>query len=78
MNHPRPVPTANCRACGEPLGYRTASTDLGHLDDQLTLCRHCFNEIHRGILLVWTDCPLAPCGTGTVARQQEGRRKTDC
>jgi hypothetical protein len=67
-----------CRACGEPLNYRTAATDVPHLDDQLALCLQCFNETHRGILLVWTDSPLAPSGTGTVPRQREGRRKTDC
>ncbi len=67
-----------CRACGSPLGYRTAATDHRHLDDQLSLCRQCFNEVHRGILLVWTDCPFAPSGTGTVPRQRVGRSKTDC
>ncbi len=67
-----------CRACGSPLGYRTAATDHRHPDDQLTLCRQCFDEIHRGILLVWTDCPFAPSGTGTVPRQRVGRMKTDC
>jgi hypothetical protein len=78
MSRRRSVPTAFCRACGEPRWYRTASTDLRHLEDQLTLCLQCFNEMHRGILLVWTDCPHPPSGTGTVPRQQEGRRKTDC
>jgi hypothetical protein len=29
-------------------------------------------------LLIWTDCPYPPSGTGTVPRQQEGRRRTDC
>jgi hypothetical protein len=67
-----------CRACGESLGYRTASTDLRNLEDQLTLCRQCFNESHRGILLIWTHSPYKPSGTGTVYRQREGRRKTDC
>jgi hypothetical protein len=67
-----------CRACNEPLGYRTAATDVLHLDDQMALCRQCFNETHRGILLVWTDSPYKPRGTGMVPRQREGRRKTDC
>jgi hypothetical protein len=67
-----------CRACGEPLGYRTATIDLRYLEDQLSLCRQCFNEMHRGILLIWTDSPFKPSGTGTVPRQREGRRKTDC
>jgi hypothetical protein len=67
-----------CRACGEPLEYRSASTDLRHIDDQLSLCRHCYNEIHRGIILIWTFSPYRPSGTGTVPRQREGRRKTDC
>jgi hypothetical protein len=67
-----------CRACGEPLGYRTATIDLRFLEDQLSLCRQCFNETHRGILLIWTDSPFKPSGTGTVPRQREGRRKTDC
>jgi hypothetical protein len=67
-----------CRACGEPLGYRTAATDFRHLEDQLTLCRQCFNELIRGILLIWTDSPYSPCGTGTVPRQRVGRSKTDC
>jgi hypothetical protein len=67
-----------CRACGEPLGYRTAATDHRNLEAQLTLCRQCYNEIHRGILLIWTFSPYQPSGTGTVSRQREGRRKTDC
>jgi hypothetical protein len=67
-----------CRACGEPLGYRTAGTDLRHIQEQLTLCGQCFNEVIRGILLIWTDSPYVPCGTGTVPRQREARRKTDC
>jgi len=66
-----------CRACGEALGYRTSATDLLNLDDQLSLCLHCFNEKYRGIVLVWTDSFLKPSGTGTVPRQQEGRKKTD-
>ena len=74
----RAIMTPLCRACGEPLGYRTAATDLRQLDEQLTLCRQCFDETHRAVLLVWTDSPYAACGTGTVPRQQEGRRKTDC
>ena len=69
--------TPVCRACGEPLGYRTSATDLLNLDDQLALCLQCFNETHRGVVLVWTDSFLKPSGTGTVSRQQEGRRKTD-
>jgi hypothetical protein len=68
-----------CRACGEPLGHRLAAdTDIRDLDPQLFLCRDCFNEVHRGIILVWTDSPYKPSGTGTVPRQCEGRRKTDC
>jgi hypothetical protein len=67
-----------CQACGESLGYRTANADLRHIEDQLRLCRECFNETHRGILFVWTDSPYKPSGTGTVTRQREGRRKTDC
>ena len=67
-----------CRACGEPLGYRTAATDLRHLDDQFALCRDCFREVHRGIFLMWTDSPYPPSGAGTVPRQRVGRRKTDC
>jgi len=69
--------TPVCRACGEALGYRTSATDLLNLDDQLSLCLHCFNEKYRGVFLVWTDSYLKPSGTGTVPRQQEGRRKTD-
>jgi len=57
-----------CRACGEALGYRTSATDLLNLDVQVALCLHCF---------YWTDSYLKPSGTGTVPRQQEGRRKTD-
>jgi hypothetical protein len=67
-----------CRACVEALGYRTAATDLRHIDDQLSLCRHCYNEIHRAIILNWTGCPYQPSGPGTVPRQREGRRKTVC
>ncbi len=69
--------TPVCRACGEALGYRTSATNLLHLDDQLRLCFQCFSEMHSGIILVWTDCPYPPSGTGTVPRQQEGRRRTD-
>ena len=69
--------TPVCRACGEALGYRSSATDHLHLNDQLTLCLQCFNETHQGILLVWTDSFYKPSGTGTVPRQQEGRRKTD-
>jgi hypothetical protein len=78
VSRSRDGPSPLCRACGESLRYRTAATDLRHLDDQLTLCRQCFNETHRGILLVWTDCSYPPSGMGTVPRQREGRRKTDC
>jgi hypothetical protein len=70
--------TPLCRACGDWLGYRTATTDLRNLDDQMTLCRQCFNELHRGIILVWTYSPYPPSGTGTVPRQRVGRGKTDC
>ena len=66
-----------CRACGEVLGYRTSATDILNLDDQLYLCLHCFDEAHRGILLVWTNSTCPQSGAGTVPRQQEGRKKTD-
>ncbi len=66
--------TPVCRACGEALGYRTSATDLPNLDDQLSFCLQCFNEIYKGIVLVWTDCPYPPSGTGTAPRQQEWLR----
>jgi hypothetical protein len=79
MSHPEGMaPVLLCRACGESLGYRTAATDFRHLEEQLTLCRQCFNEAARGIFLVWTDSPYAPCGTRTVPRQRVGRSRTDC
>ena len=71
-------PDPICRACGDPLDYRTAETDLLHVEEQLTLCRDCYEEVVLGILRVWTCSPYKPSGTGTVARQRWGRRKTDC
>ena len=72
------IPALTCLACGDPLDHRTADLDLNHVEEQLNLCRDCFEEIVFGILRVWTFCPYQPPGTGTVARQRWGRRKTDC
>ena len=71
-----PVPI--CRACGDPLDHRAAETDLLHIEEQLTLCGACYDEVVHGILQVWTRSPHQPPGTGTVPRQRWGRRKTDC
>ena len=67
-----------CRACGDPLDHRAAETDLHSLEEQLTLCGACYDEVVHGILQVWTRSPHQPPGTGTVPRQRWGRRKTDC
>lgn len=71
-------PDPNCRACGDLLNYRTAETELRHVEEQLTLCVACFEEVALGILRVWTWSPYPPSGAGQVARQRWGRRKTDC
>lgn len=71
-----PVPT--CRACGDSLDYRTAETDLLHVEERMTLCRDCYGEVILGVLSLWTSSPYKPPGAGQVGRQRWGRRKTDC
>ncbi|QDV37543.1 hypothetical protein [Tautonia plasticadhaerens] len=71
-------PDPICLACGDPLDYRTAETDQRHVEERLTLCVACYEEIVLGILRVWTWSPYPPAGAGQVARQRWGRRKTDC
>ena len=50
-------PDPICRACGDLLDHRTTETDLLHLEDQLTLCGACYDEVVHGILRIWTDSP---------------------
>ena len=71
-------PDPICRACGDPLDHRTAGTDLLYMEERLTLCVACYAELVHGILQVWTGSQYQPPGTGTVARQRWGRRRTDC